>query len=128
MTVAQLTEELDRCEHESLFEECEAFERLLQAELRALAIIRSTEKRWGDALRAGSLTFDFQFDKEITRRYRRWALNARRCLRQLELQEAKDCYPEAAAEFRQNLEEAEEILLLRTQDETSASEALQDSE
>lgn len=128
MTVAQLMEELDRCAHESLAEESEAFERLLRAELRSLASIRATEQRWSDGLRGGAVQFDFQFDREVTRRYRRWVINARLCLKQLALQEAKECLPEAAAEFRQNLAEAEEILLLRTQDEAGAQEALVDAE
>lgn len=128
MTVAELTEDLNRSEHESVAEECEAFDRLLRAALRSLAHLRLTEKRWCEGLRTRSIRFDFAFDREITRHYRRWVFASRICLRQLELQEAKDCVPEAAEDFRRSLEEAEEILSSRTEDEASAMAALEDAD
>jgi hypothetical protein len=128
MTIAELTKDLDQTEFEFLSQECQAFEQLLQACLRSLAKITATDQRWKDGLRAKTLQFDFQFDKEITRRYRNWLINARLCLQQLEVQEAKDCHPESANEFRACLNRAEETLLVRTQDEAAAIAALQDVE
>lgn len=128
MTTAQLLESLDQSEFECASEECDAFDRLLQAELLSLSKIRANEQKWNSTIRARVNRFNFQTDKEITQRYRRWVKNARICLRQLELQESKECFPESAEEFRAELERAEECLLTRTQDETAASAALRDVE
>jgi hypothetical protein len=101
------------------------FERLLRAEISCLGSIDDTNKKWCEAVHAGAVPFSFAFDKELTKRYRKWVLNARICLQQLELQEAKECHPESATEFRERLEAAEELLLERTQDEAAAIAALQ---
>ena len=127
MTIAELTKDLDQTEFAFLSEECRAFEHLLRAGLCSFAKIVATDNRWQEGLRAKTVQFDFQFDREITRRYRDWVFNARLCLRQLELQEAKDCHPESANEFRACLNKAEETLLIRTQDEAAAVAALQDA-
>lgn len=127
MTTAELTEALDQSECHWQSEECQAFERLLRAELSCLASIDDTKKKWCEAVHAGAVQFSFAFDKEMTKRYRKWVLKARICLQQLKLQEAKECYPESATEFREQLEAAEEMLLERTQDEAAAIAALQDA-
>jgi hypothetical protein len=126
MTIAELTKDLNQTEFEFLSEECLGFEQMLQAALRSFAKIIVTEKQWQEGLRTKTVPFDVQVDKEITRPYRNWVLNAKLCLRQLELQEAKGCHPDSAAPFRDRLSEAEEILLVRSQDEDAASAALED--
>jgi hypothetical protein len=128
MTIAELTEALEHSLRECRSEECAAFERLLNAELRSLACIEANDKRWQDELRAGTIQFSFAFEKELTQRYRDWVKNARLCLRQLELHETKECCPASAAQFRRSLDLAEETLLSRTQDEAAAVAALQDVE
>jgi hypothetical protein len=126
MNIAELTENLDQSESDYLTEECAAFEHLLGAALQSLTKIQAIDKQWQDALRANNVQFNFAFDRELTQRYRNWVAGARVCLQQLELQEAKECHPASADEFRQRLDSAEEMLLERTQDEAAALANLQD--
>jgi hypothetical protein len=126
MTVAELTEALDQSEEQYLSDECDAFEGLLEAQLRSFARIECNRKRWEDAVRAGTIPFSFPFDKEITNRYRNWVFKARVSLQQLELQKEKECCPSSSEKFRECLESAEEILLTRAQDEAAAETILQD--
>ena len=128
MTVAEFTQALDQSEVRCQQDEVEAFELLLQAELRSFNAIQDGQHRWEEAVRTGTMRFDFQFDREMTRRYQIWVFKARKCLRQLELQEEKGACPESSATFRERLEMADEFLLTRTQDEAAAISILQDAE
>jgi len=128
MTIAQISEDLDLSEYQYLEDECKAFERLLQAELSSFASIQRNQKRWEEGIRAGTLQFEFQFEKGMTCRYRNWVVRARLCLQQLELQEEKDCFPNSSEEFRKCIDTAEEIIRVRTEDEEAALSLLAEAE
>jgi hypothetical protein len=120
MTIAELEFEFERSVETFQSEECAAFGRLLETDLRSLDRIQALERAWLDELHAGRMAFDFGFDRSITRRYQQWVANAQLRLRQLELQEEKGCSPEGADAFRRCLEEARETLGERLRDERSA--------
>src|SRR5205823_537009 len=99
MTIAELTRELDQSECDCRTEQHQTFEQMLRSELRALADLESGIRRWDEAVRRGEVSFDFQFDRTLTERHRKWVFIARLCLGQLELEEARGFAPELAAEF-----------------------------
>ena len=126
MTIAELTSEMDELENEYQSGECQAFQTLLETDLRSLMRLRQVEQRWEQTLRNGT-PFNFELDQDITRRYQKWVTNARVRLKQLQIQEKeKECYPESADEFRQRLDEVEEHLLERIQDERAVLANLRD--
>jgi hypothetical protein len=125
MTVAELTIQMNELETAYQSDEGQAFQRLLELDLASLSELRQIEQKWEQALRTGA-PFNFEFDRELTRRYQKWVTRASSRLKQLQIQEEKGCHPESAGVFRQQLEEVEEHLLERTQDEQSALAALQD--
>ena len=90
MTVAELTTALDKSEAQYLFDECEAFDKMLKAELHSFANIECARKRWETGLSAGTFHFIFEFDKEITNRYRNWVFKARICLQQLRFRKKRN--------------------------------------
>lgn len=128
MTFAELLNAFYRLRFRSPSEQCSAFEQLLKTALGLFQTIVATDDRWQDMLRSKTVPFDYHVDKELTRCYRMWVFNAKDCLRQLELLEANACCPESATRFRNCLKEAEEALLVRTQDEAAAAAALEDVE
>lgn len=120
MTVAELRNTLEQDEAAYLEQQCVRFAALLENDLADLIRIQSVESRWEAELRSGAVRFDFDFDREITRRYEKWVRNAERRVQQLEVQKEHDRCPDVADRFKQRVEEAKEILEERSRAERTA--------
>jgi hypothetical protein len=121
VTVTELKRELEQAEELYHSEDSQAFQQLLEADLRSLARLRAAERRLPDLSAVAGQT-ENGVSREITRRLRSWIANAEVRLRQLQLQEEKGCPLAVADEFRRSIEEARTDLARRLSSEEADEE------
>jgi hypothetical protein len=120
MTVAELHAVFQQDEDHYAELQCEHFSAFLENDLHALGKIELQERTWQTALKRKEICFDFEFEREITRRYKKWLETAEVRLEQIKMQRELGCAPGIAEEFERHVDDTKEAYVMRVRSETAA--------